>query len=221
MPFIYGTVFALYEKTPKMKKFIFFFLLIFIVVCVQAQVNRTEVLQNLEKSQPSGQDQTIIAILKSSSRLFGDKDDLTSVILIIPAGDTVDVSGSDSTYLHVTYRDNEGYIFKRQAVIKETPVYATRQSQAEGVQQEEQPVQQQQVSRFTYLENKYGTNMAARLNQGKIWKGMTAEMVRDSWGNPVRINRVIGNSIQEEWIYRNTWLYIQNNTLMEWGPIRQ
>ena len=57
---------------------------------------------------------------------------------------------------------------------------------------------------------------------GKIWKGMTAEMVRDSWGSPVKINRVIGNSSsKEEWIFKNTWLYIENNTLVEWGSIRR
>jgi hypothetical protein len=62
--------------------------------------------------------------------------------------------------------------------------------------------------------------MAARLIAGKIWKGMTAEMVRDSWGSPVKINRVIrNNSAKEEWIFKNTWLYIENNSLVEWGPI--
>lgn len=204
-----------------MKKIIFSFLCIILAIFVQSQVNKTEILQNLEKSQPAGQDQTIIATLKSSSRLFGDKDDLTTVILIIPAGDTVNVLGSDSTYLHVVYQDNEGYILKRHAVINETPVNISPANQPAQVQQE-QPVPQQQVSRFTYLENKYGTNLAARLNAGKIWKGMTTEMVRDSWGNPVKINRAIGNnSVKEEWIYRNTWLYIENNYLVEWGPIRQ
>jgi hypothetical protein len=209
-----------------MKKIIFPILLILIGIAVQAQVNRTEVLQNLEKSQLSGHDQTVVATLKSSSRLFGDPNDLTSVILIIPAGDTVSVLGGDSTYLHVVYKEDEGYILKRHAVINETSVFIPQVKQPVQVQQdqpvqEEQPVQQQQVSRFTYLENKYGTNMAARLNAGKIWKGMSAEMVKDSWGKPVKINRVIGNSnVKEEWIYRNTWLYIENNYLVEWGPIR-
>jgi hypothetical protein len=88
----------------------------------------------------------------------------------------------------------------------------------------EQPerVQEQQVSRFTFLENKYGTSIAARLNSGKIWRGMTAEMVRDSWGKPLRINRIIRNNIiKEEWIYQNTWLYIENNNLIEWGPTKK
>ena len=63
--------------------------------------------------------------------------------------------------------------------------------------------------------------MAARLGAGKIWKGMSAEMVRDSWGSPSKINRVIGNNVREEWVYRNTWLFIENNTLVDWGPVKQ
>jgi hypothetical protein len=206
-----------------MKKFIFTILFIFLVIAIQGQVSRTNVLQDLEKNQPANQDQTITATLTSSSRLFGDKDDLTSVILIIPVGSTVTVLGSDSTYFHVIYDQDEGYIFKRHAVIDEKPVNITPANQTGQVQQQERPAeQQQQISRFTYLENKYGTNMAARLNAGKIWKGMTADMVIDSWGKPAKINRIIGNNtLKEEWIYRNTWLYIENNNLVDWGPVRQ
>ena len=64
--------------------------------------------------------------------------------------------------------------------------------------------------------------MAARLYAGKIWKGMNSEMVKDSWGAAEKINRVIsGNIIKEEWIYKNTWLYFENNTLLEWGPVKK
>jgi hypothetical protein len=206
-----------------MKKNIFSFLFLSLFIAVQAQVNRTEVLQGLEKGQPASQDQSTLAKLKVSGRLFADKNDLTTVILVIPAGDTVEVLDRDSTYLHVAYGQDEGYIYKRQAVLIAAPVTNSPVNQPEQVQQVEQPEQQQQqVSRFTYLENKYGTSMAARLNSGKIWRGMTTEMVRDSWGKPIRINRVIQNDVvKEEWIYGNTWLYFENNNLIEWGAIRK
>jgi hypothetical protein len=202
-----------------MKKLIFTSLYLFIIITLQAQDSRTAILQNLEKSQPSKQDQQTTATLKSASRLFGAKDDLTSVILIIPIGSVVNVLGSDSTYFKVAFEENEGYIFKHHAIINNNPVKIAASNQQQNQQQVEQPAEQRQVSRFTYLENKYGTNMAARLAAGKIWKGMTAEMVKDSWGSPAKINREIGNVVKEEWIYRNSWLFIENNTLVEWGPV--
>jgi hypothetical protein len=204
-----------------MKKLIFSTLFLIIIVSLQAQVNRTEMLQDLENNQSAKKDQSITATLKSSSRLFGAKDDLTTVILIIPSGSTVKVLGSDSTYLHVVFEENEGYIFKKHAALNEAPADTVTVRQPEPVvQEQEQQAPQKQVSRFSYLESKYGSNMAARLIAGKIWKGMTAEMVRDSWGSPVKINRVIrNNSAKEEWIFKNTWLYIENNSLVEWGPI--
>jgi hypothetical protein len=215
----------LLEKFLFMKKLNILFLIMLSVSAIDAQVNRTNVLQDLEKNQPAVRNAAQTAILKSASRLFGARDDLTSVILIIPSGSEVDVLGSDSTYLHVVFEDNEGYIFKRHAVINEMPVASVtviqpREAVQGTVSQPQQ--QQQQVSRFTYLENKYGSNMAANLIAGKIWKGMTAEMVSDSWGTPQKISRVISsNIIKEEWIYKNSWLYIENDVLVEWGPIRK
>jgi len=38
------------------------------------------------------------------------------------------------------------------------------------------------ISRYTYLENKYGPSLAAVVS-GKIWKGMNAQMVKDSWAH--------------------------------------
>jgi hypothetical protein len=205
-----------------MKKLIFSFLFIMVIIAAQAQANKAEVLQNLEKNQTGNQNVIATARLKSLSRLFGTKDDMTSVILIIPSDSTVDVLDSDSTYLHVIYEENEGYIFKRQAVIDKRSVYTPETTQSQQSVQGDQPVQDQQESRFSYLENKYGSNMAARLMSGKIWKGMNSEMVRDSWGTAEKINRIIsGNIIKEEWIFKNSWLYFENNTLVEWGPIRK
>jgi hypothetical protein len=210
-----------------MRKLISSFLFLAIVIVAEAQTNKTDLLQNLEKSQPENQDGTITATLTSSTRLFGEKDDLTNVIQIIPSGSTVTVIDSDSTYLHVVFEENEGYIFKRHAVINPLPensdIQAQPQQEVQQTQpvQESQPEQEQQVSRFTFLENKYGTNMAAKLMAGKIWKGMYAEMVKDSWGRAEKINRIVrGDITKEEWIFKNTWLYFENNILVEWGPIR-
>lgn len=173
------------------------------------------------------QDQTT-ATLNSASRLFSDKNDLTSVIFIIPSGDTVTVLDYDDSFLHVLYKEYEGFIMARHATMNKPKVKPSvagaKDQSASGSATPGQIQQRQQAqgNRYSYLTNKYGPNVASRLYEGKIWKGMTAEMVKDSWGNPRKINRVIsGNNIKEEWFYNNTWLYIQNERLLEWGPVKK
>ena len=170
----------------------------------------------------STEDKNVTATLKSSSRLFSVKDDMTSVVVIIPTGSTVKVLGSDSTYMHVTFEENEGYIFSKTATIDKSPVNIARMIQSQPQPAAQQQVNEQPLSRFSYLEKKYGTTMAARLYSGKIWKGMNSDMVKDSWGTAQKINRTInGNTVQEEWFYKTTWLYFENNTLKDWGPVKQ
>lgn len=205
-----------------MKKPFVILLIIFSVISLKAQTNKLDKLQNLEQNSTSNQNVTITGTLKNSSRLFASKDDLTSVILIIPADSVVTVLDADSTYLHVVFEDNEGYILNRHVVLNRVAVKNQQSYQTQPSVQQTEPVGDQQQSRFSYLENKYGTNTASRLITGKIWKGMNSDMVKDSWGMAEKINRIIsGNVVKEEWIFRNTWLYFENNTLLEWGPVKK
>jgi len=207
-----------------MKKQLLSALFLIIICTVTAQANKDDILQDLEKNHNSDQDVVTTATLKSASRLFEAKDDLTTVISVIPSGSTVTVIDSDSTYFHVIYENNEGYIFMKDAVLSKStkPAYSSQKDSSQQVEQEEPSVQAQQTGRLAYLEKKYGKDMAARLYAGKIWKGMNSGMVKDSWGSADKINRVInGNTIKEEWIYRGTWLYFENNTLLEWGAVKK
>lgn len=205
-----------------MKKILFLTFLSVVAFQLQGQTGKADQLQALEQNQNDNQNITATATLKVASRLFATKDDLTTVILIIPADSVVAVLDSDSTYLHVVFEENEGYILRRQAILNEVPVNAQPVIQSRPAAQQTEPVQEQQQSRFSYLENKYGSNMANRIFSGKIWKGMNSEMVKDSWGTADKINRIIsGNITKEEWLFRNTWLYFENNTLLEWGPVKK
>ena len=218
-------------KTIAMNKVIISLLFLFAPYAVSAQETRTDILRDLEKNRAevsfSNQDQEITATLKSASRLFGEKDDLTTVIMVIPSGSVVEIIDSDSTYYQVLFEDYEGYIFRRHAVINEqapAPVRTEKAVAQQPVAVEQvrvQPAGQNQAGRYTYLENKYGRNIASRLIAGKIWKGMSAEMINDSWGSPRKINRIIsGNTVKEEWIFTNTWLYVENDVLRDWGPVK-
>jgi hypothetical protein len=198
-----------------MKKLILPALFIIGVLSIYAQTDKAARLENLEAKQSQDQDNTPTATIKKSTRLFKIKDDLTSVILIIPSGSVVPVLGSDSTYLIVSFEDNKGYIFRKHAVMDKVP---STFKELESVR----VAKAQPDARYNALESKYGSAMAERIYAGKIWKGMNSEMVRDSWGSAEKINRVInGNIIKEEWIFRSTWLYFENNTLLDWGPVKK
>jgi hypothetical protein len=205
-----------------MKNIYFIILFTCSVLHLNAQSNKPDNLQNHEQNTPGNQNNTTTATLRVSSRLFATKDDLTSVILIIPVDSVVAVLDSDSIYFHVLFDENEGYIFKRDAIINKIPVKTQQAVQPHPTVRETEPVPEQQQNRQSYLENKYGPALAAKLIAGKIWKGMNAEMVNDSWGTAEKINRIIsGNVVKEEWIFKNTWLYFENNTLLEWGPVKK
>ena len=104
-----------------MKKLIIFLMLAGAFYPLLSQVSNADILQGTEKGTV---DSDVTATLTASSRLFGNPDDLTSVILIIPKGSRVEVLDSDSTYLYVYFEENEGYILRRHATIdkKSAPV---------------------------------------------------------------------------------------------------
>ncbi len=199
-----------------------------IALLLACQINAQGNLEDPEKTQSAQGSVAMKATLTSASRLFKDKEDLTSVIVIIPVGTVVDVTNSDSTYLFVTYEEVEGYIFRKHASINSTPVPLTAGEERTGVVSQSrppdrsaQPAQRPVNDRRTRLTNKYGSDIASRMMAMKIWKGMTAEMVQDSWGSPRKIDRVInGNDVNEKWTYSKSWLYIENDRLVEWGPVR-
>jgi len=166
------------------------------------------------------QDKILTAKLKQASRLFKYKDDLTSVIVVLPAGTTLVITGSEEGYYKVKYENEEGYIFKNHAELEIKSSDELEVKKEPTVVRQEEPARE--MTRLEYLEKKYGTRIATQIYAGKIWKGMTSQMVLDSWGKPQKINRSItGNYTREEWIYKNTWLFIENNTLVDWGPIRR
>jgi hypothetical protein len=224
-----GTLFDLIQKIFDMKRFLLSSLLILIFISAGAQANKTEVLQNLEGTQSGNQNFIGTATLKSAARLFKDKDDLTSVIMVVPQDSVADVLDFDTAFLHVVYEGNEGYIEARHSEFHKSLPAAAPASIPQQAESGNQPPQnagysqsRPKMTRFEYLEKKYGASTAAKLYAGKIWRGMNSQLVSDSWGSPKKINRVIsGNVVKEEWIYTDTWLFFQNNTLTDWGPTKR
>lgn len=160
-------------------------------------------------------------------RLFADKDDLTSVITLIPDGSTVDVISADSVFAYVRFGDAEGFV-KANRLTEVMPEVAQEPASSPSMytdQEMQAQAQEQQynvpVDRYDMLVNKYGTDIGKRLYQHKVWKGVSSEMARDSWGKPVQINRMyVDQSVEEEWIYSKKYLYFKDDVLIDWGPVQ-
>jgi len=177
------------------------------------------------------------ATTKGAVRLFGDKDDLTSVITIIPDGSTVEVVTPDSVFTRVLFDGTDGFIKSdrleaAKRVLNAAPARATQPAASDQPvawqPQQEQPQQQAGVQeyyapedRYEMLVNKYGTDIGRRLYQHKVWKGVNSDMARDSWGKPIQINRMyVDQSVDEEWIFSKKYLYFRDGILIEWGPVK-
>jgi hypothetical protein len=189
-----------------------------------AQESSRQLLERLESGIAMEQQQPQKGVTKGALRLFGERDDLTTVIMIVPNGAEVEILRNDGDYLLVKYEESQGFLLTEKVTIMQ-PTQPAIQQQQQGVRQQQQQdqreltLQEQQINRMTYLEHKYGRSIANRIYAGKIWKGMTTEMVKDAWGEPDRVNRVVVNSVaKEEMIYRGTWLLMERGKLMEWGP---
>ena len=196
----------------KMKKAILFVLVLFTGLVLTAQ--------DLQK-----------LATKGAVRLFADKDDLTSVIQILPEGTVVEAVKADTAFTLIRIDGIEGYV-SSDKLTAALPVVATKQPAVEPAWQPAQEaapvraepdVQSRQIptERFQALIDKYGTDMAKRLYQHKVWKGISSEMARDSWGKPKQINRMyVDRSVDEEWIYSSKYLYFRDGVLVEWGPVK-
>ena len=182
------------------------------------------------------------ATTKGAVRLFGDKDDLTSVLTLIPDGSTVEVVTADSLYTRILFDGLDGFVRSDrlgESLPEAAPVTvqmlppADRPEDQPSVQPQQQPQYRQEqplpeeqqyyapANRYEALVDKYGTDLGKRLFQYKVWKGITSDMARDSWGKPVQINRMyVDQSVEEEWIYSKKYLYFRDGILVDWGPVK-
>jgi len=166
------------------------------------------------------------ATTKGAVRLFGDKDDLTTVIQIIPDGSSVEIIKSDTLYSLVRIGEVEGYVKSDRLDISRPVISVAPVNPPQPVAQPQQPQPdeqsyQQPADRYKALVAKYGTDIGKRLYQNKVWKGVTSDMAIDSWGRPKQINRMyVDQSVDEEWIYSKKWLYFRDGILIEWGAVK-
>lgn len=207
-------------NTMEMKKAILFVLVMFAAVSLTAQ--------DLQK-----------LATKGAVRLFADKDDLTSVLQIIPDGTVVEAISADTVFTLIRLGDVQGYV-KSDRLTAALPAVSTaqpdlqqaeeavlqpvaEQAQEAGETQPSADVTYRQVptDRYQALSEKYGADLGLKLYQHKVWKGISSDMARDSWGKPKQINRMyVDTSVDEEWIYSKSYLYFRDGVLIEWGQVK-
>ncbi|NOY35970.1 MAG: hypothetical protein GXO83_00165 [Chlorobi bacterium] len=151
-------------------------------------------------------------VLNKTARLFSDKDNTSSVVLYIPADSTVEILGSEDAYFLVRFKNIEGYIFQRKVKGFEdirNSFFAPPPATEEQIEQNS--------DRISSFINKYGPERGRKIAQHKIWRGMTREMVMDSWGKPRAIN-IYGTRMtrREEWEYNRYVLIFENGILARW-----
>jgi len=149
----------------------------------------------------------------SSVRLFRDMGNLSSVILYIPSGETVEVFEEIDDYYSASYQGEKGYILEK----KVKPLNFSEPSENAQNAKTPDPKKMNEKDRFAFLTSKYDSKTANALYQHKIWKGMSTKMAEDSWGPPLTIDRYIGNGEKyEEWNYSTYVLVFFQGNLSEW-----
>jgi len=64
---------------------------------------------------------------------------------------------------------------------------------------------------------KYGKEVGGKVSYKQIWTGMTDEMVRDSWGEPDKIDKNVKPwGVFTQWYFGNVTFFFKDGKLTEW-----
>lgn len=75
--------------------------------------------------------------------------------------------------------------------------------------------------RADQLKRKYGTEIGSRIFRGQIWKGMTEQMLDDSWGKPEKIteNKEKWGTFTQ-WYYGKITYFFKNGIMTGWEELK-
>ncbi|HDJ32720.1 MAG TPA: hypothetical protein ENF21_01290 [Bacteroidetes bacterium] len=173
--------------------------------------------QEIPDTSLTGEEEYYVVTL-SGTRLFEDMENLSSVLMIIPANEKVRIFSEFGDYYLAEYEGVSGYIRIDQTRFTEETEKMVKEAWAREHPEE---VSRQEVSvdgtREEILVKRYGREVGEKIARGAIWRGMNRSMVYDSWGKPLNIDRYheLDKTI-EVWSYRNVVLYFENGELNNW-----
>ncbi len=68
-----------------------------------------------------------------------------------------------------------------------------------------------------YYIKKYGTAIADRISSNRIWKSMTEQMLRDSWGEPDKVTKNVEKwGVFKQLYYGDVTFFFQDGKLISW-----
>ncbi|NOX17904.1 MAG: hypothetical protein GXO87_06445 [Chlorobi bacterium] len=64
---------------------------------------------------------------------------------------------------------------------------------------------------------RYGKKTGGNIAAGKVWKGMTEQMLRDSWGEPDKIDKNVEKwGVFTQWSYGKITYFFRDGKLTDW-----
>lgn len=68
---------------------------------------------------------------------------------------------------------------------------------------------------------KYGKDNGMRIAQGRVWKGMTEKMLRDSWGEPDKITKNKEKwGTFTQWYYGKITYFFKDGVMIDWEELK-
>lgn len=174
------------------------------------------------------------AVTKSSAKLYNMPvaNELRKVVAEIPKGTRLLITKWERACLRTNFGGKTGYLFPHQLefdnpeaykALKEESQRLVREGKAEKADWEyllddqQAAAEKKRKERLSKLTSKYGKIAALKIVEGKVWIGMTKEMMIESWGQPEDINRSVGSwGVHEQCIYGDTYVYVENGKVASW-----
>jgi len=76
-------------------------------------------------------------------------------------------------------------------------------------------------SRANQMTRKYGKQVGKRVASGQIWKGMTENMLEDSWGKPDKITKNKEKwGLFTQWYYGDITYFFKEGIMIGWEEIK-
>lgn len=137
----------------------------------------------------------------------------------VPKGTLLEVIGSNKEYLKVKYNSMEGYLIYF-LVSSYGSEFSAFVQNAKKIEEERKRIEEQKIKaeRKAALTKKYGSSAATRVLEGKIWIGMTEQMLLESWGRPDDINTTVTRyGTSKQFVYGlGRYVYVKNGIVDSW-----